>query len=209
MIKMPKLRLVFATLTALAAGLVVAAASIGASGQQPSRNIHVSVSERLALGHMSRAAQPFEMPLANPHTQAFFREGYGNVRLLSNRGGRNFFAVDHAGGHTCYGAGTSGAAWPFAMIRCRTAAPYFPSAELPIVDMSTVSASIGAPQLTFERVQGIAADGVATIDGLDASGNTVVSTPVSSNVYAVANVPAGVTKIEAVDSSGNVLTTVP
>jgi len=56
---------------------------------------------------------------------------------------------------------------------------------------------------------GFAADGVAAVRGIDSSGDTVVSAPVSDNVFASATsgpFPA-VVAIEALDADGNVLAT--
>jgi hypothetical protein len=56
---------------------------------------------------------------------------------------------------------------------------------------------------------GFAADGVATVAGIDASGNTVISAPVSQNLFAstTAGPFLSVVAIEALDKNGNVLAT--
>jgi hypothetical protein len=54
-----------------------------------------------------------------------------------------------------------------------------------------------------------ASDGVATVTGIDASGTTVISAPVSQNLFA-STVPGpfpSVVAIEAVATHGNVLAT--
>jgi hypothetical protein len=56
---------------------------------------------------------------------------------------------------------------------------------------------------------GLAADGVATVRGIDSSGNTVVSAPVSQNLFA-STTPGPfptIVAIEALDAQGNVLAT--
>ncbi len=56
---------------------------------------------------------------------------------------------------------------------------------------------------------GFAADGVATVRGVDSSGNPVVSAPVSENLFASA-APGPfptVVAIEALDVNGNLLAT--
>ena len=56
----------------------------------------------------------------------------------------------------------------------------------------------------YDGLYGFAADGVATVEGLDASGNTVVSAPVADNVFAS---PQGdyrdVATVEAFDANGS------
>ncbi len=73
--------------------------------------------------------------------------------------------------------------------------PGFPSAARPIFDFSRAGTQLA----------GFAADGVASVRLLDASGNVLASAPVSENVYADASVPAGGTAVEALDSSGAVI----
>jgi hypothetical protein len=60
----------------------------------------------------------------------------------------------------------------------------------------------------YEGFNGFAADGVATVEGLDASGHVVVSVPVSENLFAA---PAGeyrnVTMVAALDPQGTLVWT--
>lgn len=61
----------------------------------------------------------------------------------------------------------------------------------------------------LERFAGYAADGVASVAGIDASGRTIVSAPVSTNLFA-STTPGPfptVVAIEALDADGNVLST--
>jgi hypothetical protein len=97
---------------------------------------------------------------------------------------------------------------PVGIIACRGAAPYFPSADMPILDVSIVSVEDGAPR--FLRVAGLAADGVAGIAILDASGQQVQTIPVVSNVYATDTVvPRAGIRIAALDAQGAVIARVP
>jgi hypothetical protein len=58
------------------------------------------------------------------------------------------------------------------------------------------------------QLQGIAADGVATVAFVDADGNVLDSTPVTNNLFASrTRLGLGVASyIEALDANGNVLT---
>jgi hypothetical protein len=119
------------------------------------------------------------------------------MQSLGTLNGIRFYATRNADGDFC-----------FAMVRvdgqlgkglgCVRRGHSFPSA--------TVQA------LTFPdstRLQGLAADGVATVQALDASGNVLDSTPVEDNLFAsTADLPAGaVTAVRTLDASGNVTAT--
>jgi hypothetical protein len=58
----------------------------------------------------------------------------------------------------------------------------------------------------YIRVEGVAADGVASVGLLDRNGKTVERVPVHGNVYGAESLPArtGV-RVVALDASGNVL----
>jgi hypothetical protein len=68
--------------------------------------------------------------------------------------------------------------------------------------------------LTFpvlERLQGVAADGVATVQALDANGKVLDSTPVEDNLFAsTTDLPGGAAAaIRMLDANGNVIATQP
>lgn len=79
-------------------------------------------------------------------------------------------------------------------------------------DLNGTFPSPARPVMVFPplvQFAGFAADGVATVRGVDSSGNTIVSAPVSENLFASATpgpFPT-VVAIEAVDADGNVLAT--
>jgi hypothetical protein len=62
---------------------------------------------------------------------------------------------------------------------------------------------------TLARLQGVAADGVATVQALDANGNVLDSTPVEDNLFAsTTDLTAGAaTAIRTLDANGNVTAT--
>jgi hypothetical protein len=60
----------------------------------------------------------------------------------------------------------------------------------------------------FRQFAGFAADGVASVDGLDASGAEVASVPVVDNVFAAPKQPtASIVSLAALDSAGHVVWT--
>jgi hypothetical protein len=121
----------------------------------------------------------------------------GTMQSLGTLNGVAFYATRNADGNFC-----------FAMVRvdgqfgkgfgCDLNADDFPSA--------TVQA-LTFPE--FTRLQGVAADGVATIQALDENGNVLDSTPVENNLFAsTTDVPAGAAAaIRTLDADGNVTAT--
>jgi hypothetical protein len=63
----------------------------------------------------------------------------------------------------------------------------------------------------YERVSGVAADGVKAINLLDAAGETLLRLPVSNNTYGAVLSTAGydVVQLQAVDTTGAVVATLP
>lgn len=123
----------------------------------------------------------------------------GTMQSLGTLNGVAFYATRNTDGDFC-----------FAMVRvdgqfgkgfgCDLNAVGFPS---PTVQALTF------PELT--RLQGVAADGVATVQALDASGNVLDSTPVEDNLFAsTTDLTAGsATAIRTLDANGNVTATQP
>jgi hypothetical protein len=121
----------------------------------------------------------------------------GTMQSLGTLNGVAFYATRNADGNFC-----------FAMVRldgqfgkgfgCDLNADNFPSAKVQAITF---------PELT--RLQGVAADGVTTVQALDANGNVLDSTPVEDNLFASTTVvPAGAaTAIRTLDADGNVTAT--
>jgi hypothetical protein len=121
----------------------------------------------------------------------------GTMQSLGTLNGIAFYATRNADGNFC-----------LAMVRvdgqfgkgfgCDLNAVGFPSA--------TVQA-LTFPQLA--RLQGVAADGVATVEALDANGNVLDSTPVEGNLFAsTRDLPAGAAAaIRTLDANGNATAT--
>jgi hypothetical protein len=115
------------------------------------------------------------------------------MHLLGTRNGVTFFAARRADGDYCFAIESKVAKG----VGCDLNGT-FPSAAQPIM--------VFPPLIQFA---GYAADGVATVAGIDASGNTVVSAPVSQNLFA-SRTPGpfpAVVAIEALDTHGTVLAT--
>jgi hypothetical protein len=115
------------------------------------------------------------------------------MHLLGKRNGVSFYAARRADGDYCFAIESTVAKG----VGCDLDGT-FPSPARPVM--------VFPPLIQFA---GYAADGVATVAGIDASGNTVISAPVSQNLFA--STSAGpfpsVVAIEALDAHGDVLAT--
>ena len=115
------------------------------------------------------------------------------LQLLGSNNGVSFYATRRADGDYCFAIESKVAKG----VGCDLTGT-FPSAVRTVM--------VFPPLVQFA---GFAADGVATVRGVDSSGNTVVSAPVSENLFASA--AAGpfptVVALEALDADGNILAT--
>jgi hypothetical protein len=107
-----------------------------------------------------------------------------SLRQLAVREGRTYFAARAEGGGTCVAIGEVGAKHLFGSMSC---APDFPSSARPLLDESVwrgpgLDGGKGA-DLQISRLEGFAADGVASVGLLVADGKIVAVTQVEDNVY--------------------------
>lgn len=121
----------------------------------------------------------------------------GTMQYLGALNGVAFYATRNADGNFC-----------FAMVRvdgqfgkgfgCDLNADSFPSADVQALTF---------PDL--RQLQGVAADGVATVQALDANGDVLDTTPVENNVFAsTTDLPDGAAAaIRTLDAAGNVTAT--
>jgi hypothetical protein len=121
----------------------------------------------------------------------------GTMQSLGTLNGVAFYATRNADGNFC-----------FAMVRvdgqfgkglgCDLNADNFPSANVQALTFPTLT-----------HLQGVAADGVATVQAVDANGNVLDSTPVENNLFAsTTDMPAGAAAtIRTLDARGNTTAT--
>ncbi len=121
----------------------------------------------------------------------------GTMQSLGTLNGVAFYATRNADGHFC-----------FAMVRvdqqfgkgfgCDLNADGFPSPSVQALTFPNVT-----------RLQGVAANGVATVQALDSNGIVIDSTPVENNLFAsTVDLPAGAaTAIRTLDGNGTVTAT--
>jgi hypothetical protein len=117
----------------------------------------------------------------------------GATSVLATRGDRAYYRVSEG----CYGVGPAQpSSYTLGAVHCPRS-PQFPSAELPILDLTTFGGKGSSDErpttrtLTVWRSEGIAADGVAKVAWLDADGRAVAETVVAENVYQFDPVPPG------------------
>jgi len=194
---LPKIALASVALAVLAAvlGTSLAVARSGGSSPPP------------GLSRMSATGMPVSLPaatIAKLHLTSFSR-----ISLMASHGQLRFYRLDRGEGTPCFARGRTDAPYPIGMIACRTAAPYFPSADMPILDLSTVEISQTDGQPHLLRAEGFAADGVTAVALVDAHGSIIKQLPVTGNVYFDDAVPSNVTGLEALAATGQTLAQVP
>ena len=125
------------------------------------------------------------------------------LQLIATRDGISFYAARRGDGRVCVAIDADPGSAAHKGVGCDlgnpsvSGNPAFPSSERPIIDFSRFSH--GA------RLAGFAADGISTVNLLDAAGKVVASAPVSDNVYANSDTQAGGAAVEALDSHGAVI----
>lgn len=129
-----------------------------------------------------------------------------DAQLLAVRDGRAFYRLQTQEGR-CYGVGAAAAVGEPGGEACPSGTP-FPSPFRPILDFSVYQGSVGTARsdLDVVRVEGFAADGIATVGILNRAGQVALRVPVSDNVYVLSHVPPGLTgMVVGLDSDGKPL----
>jgi hypothetical protein len=165
-------------------------------GGTPVDTENLSPYELHVIGAMTSGVSP-RLPASKREDLA--RVGAGSLRQIATRDGHAFFVAKLKGGGVCVSVGVLGSKRTLGSIMCK---PDFPSPSLPILDQSTFG---GSPELTsMTRLEGFAADSVATVAILTSNGSLDAETPVRDNVYSrVDGFPdETVAGIVALDSTG-------
>ena len=128
---------------------------------------------------------------------------------LAARGGVGMYAAETRGGDLCYFVGPasrSRAASEGLSGGCRNSAASkaFPSVAQPVVDSSLFALAPGAAGPSVQRLAGVAADGVTSVQVLALDCHVVATAPVIANVYIADNLPTTAeAQIVARDANGN------
>ena len=123
----------------------------------------------------------------------------GTMQYLGTLNGVAVYATRNAGGYFCFAFDHVNEQYDKGF-GCDLNSDNFPSAD--------VKALIIPPAGMLE---GVAADGVATVEAVDSNGNVIASTPVVNNLFVYGQaLPDGETAyIETLDANGNVLSKQP
>ena len=171
----------------------------------------LSPAERRALSHVSTQGTPYPLPVDDPFVRHLIAGGYERTAvLLATRAGRKYFRLPLTNGLSAYGTGRAGLPSGVGLI-VGGGTPRFPSADNPLLDMSTVGATRNSRTMRFLHVGGIAADGVARVVVKDREGRGLLWLPVRDNVYdsGVTVLPAGAVQLDAQDAKGQTVARVP
>jgi hypothetical protein len=131
------------------------------------------------------------------HVSRLHSLGYREVYLLETIDDRALYRVIKSDGRVCYGAGFAASIGSLGRITCMRQ-------ELPLMDFSVMEITRGSDEIRPYRVEGIAADGIATVAITDSTGKILARTDVLRNVYHFRSVPnMRVDGLVGLDVSGN------
>jgi len=199
-----------ARITGICAAAAVAAASlVFAAGASSAKKVTLA---KLDVGH----GTPVPAAALSPADRAMLgRIGAtdSSVELLGIRGPVAFYRMAGTDGSLCLGFGDAALASNAAAASIGSAGCLGgPSLATPIIDMSKVAVDPATGHVVkFDGLQGIAADGVASVELVMTSGASATAR-VTSNLYwlAAAALPAGTpATLIALDANGNALETIP
>ena len=127
----------------------------------------------------------------------------GPLSLLAVRDGRAFYRLGDARAH-CYAVGDARSVGTVGAVTCW-------DDSQPLMDFSVVDLSTGGQsEMTFFRIEGIAADQVSSVGVLGSNGDVVARVPVVRNVYAMSAPPGSPGRgLVALDSRGRPLVALP
>jgi hypothetical protein len=171
--------IVVALVAALGVIAAIAAAAGGAFSGAPPSDL---------LARVSNQGKPSAIQAAVKQRMGL--DGYSSISEVAARNGERYLRFSGGDSNDCYGNGAVAGALPVGVIKCVNAAPFFPSASKPILDLSVVEVDSQGSS-SFVRVGGIAADGVAQIGIENAAGDIVQTIPVIGNVYDSSAIKAG------------------
>lgn len=157
-------------------------------------------SDRAALSRISNGGRQVRLRRAD----VWRRLGVHDVSLLAVRGSRALYLLQSSGG-PCVGGGPSDKPGDLGSVECPRGP--FPTSQRPVLDLSVYEGTSRSNRdLSLYRVEGVAADGVASIGFLRPNGSVALNVPVKANVFAERVVPGGpISGIVAYDASGKEL----
>lgn len=122
----------------------------------------------------------------------------GTMQYLGTLNGAAFYATRNADGHFCIAIDHVAQQFDKGF-GCDLNADGFPSSDHQVLAFPAV-----------QELQGVAADGVATVELLDANGNVIASAPVTNNLFESTTAPTGRPAfLVTLDANGNVTSRQP
>ncbi len=134
------------------------------------------------------------------------------IRHLGDRAGVAFYVSRGTRHGLCFATGPAGGQQPsFAFLGCqRAGADVFPSDVRPIADFSPLRGRLGSSAVYVQRLEGVAADGVASVGVLAENGEVSAAVRVVNNLYVSSSLPEVPAKgIVALSADGRTLFTKP
>lgn len=179
---------------AVAAGVAIGSIALATSGGgNPPR-----------YDHISSTGSPFGALSADQQATLAHAGAVGGLNVVRRAGGTGFYVAHGAGGGLCFATGGGTGDLEAVVCPTRDAAVgrrvVFPSTEMPILDLSPVTADPTNHTTTLLNLQGFAADGVARVGVVDQAG-VLHAARVASNTYQVDG-PIVAQSLVAFDASG-------
>lgn len=178
---------------ATVAALLAATVGIIAAGR-PHASPRVALSRLSNQGHHVQVRRP----------NVWRRFGVRDVSLLAVRGARAVYLLESNKG-PCAGSGPADKPGDVGSVDCPRGP--FPTSQRPVLDLSVYEGTRrDSRDLTLYRIEGVVADGVASVGFLRPNGSVALRVPVTANVYASNTVPGGpIAGIVAYDAAGKEL----
>jgi hypothetical protein len=128
----------------------------------------------------------FDLPVSLPGPTSALT---GDALLIAEREDHRFYRLTHPRGLACLAVQRRHEnVWYLGAVGCP---PQFPSRAHPLMDFSSIEASMERPHPHFLLLAGIAADGVKRIAVIDADNRVVPAVDVVDNVYFTRSLPKG------------------
>jgi hypothetical protein len=151
----------------------------------------IAVADQIGISNGGSAVTTSSVPLDEVLQQ--LKVG-PTIQYLGTLNGVAFYATRNAGGHFCLAINHVNEQYDRG-VGCDLRADSFPSADV---------RALAFPPA--RQLQGVASDGVASVEALDGDGNVLDSTPVVNNLFASdKDLGDAAVYIETLDANGNVL----
>lgn len=137
-------------------------------------------------------------PHAHRGARFLFDGSLPEVFLLGIRANRAFYRLTSKDGQTCFAVGSANSVGKPGSVGCWRRLN-------PLMDYSAVEIARGSSRPRLLRIEGFAADGIASVQAIDESGRTVAEVQVTDNVYHLGAPSGFVSRLVARDSSGEVV----